>query len=82
MTTLRYWAGARAAAGTAHEQVSGGTLGEALDRARAAHGDRFAQVLSVCAVVVDGEPLGARDPEAVALDGVDVVDVLPPFAGG
>ncbi|HWH29623.1 MAG TPA: MoaD/ThiS family protein [Mycobacteriales bacterium] len=82
MTTLRYWAGARAAAGTAQEQADGGTLAAALDRARAAHGERFAQVLSVCALVVDGEPLGSRDPAAVDLDGVGVVDVLPPFAGG
>ena len=82
MTTLRYWAGARAAAGAAQEEASGGTLGAALDAARAAHGARFAQVLSVCALVVDGAPLGGRDPATVALDGVAVVDVLPPFAGG
>ncbi|MFP5218326.1 MAG: MoaD/ThiS family protein [Actinomycetes bacterium] len=82
MTVLRYWAGARAAAGTEQDRADGGTLAEALDRARAAHGARFAQVLSVCALVVDGDPLGSRDPAAVVLDGVDVVDVLPPFAGG
>ena len=34
MAVLRYWAGARAAAGVAEEQVDAATLAEALDAAR------------------------------------------------
>lgn len=82
MTTLRYWAGARAAAGTASEETTAATLAEALEQARAARDDRFAQVLAVCSLVVDGAPVGGRDHASVPLDGVEVVEVLPPFAGG
>jgi sulfur-carrier protein len=82
VTTLRYWAGARAAAGTSSEQVSAGTLAQALEQASAPRDQRFADVLAVCSFVVDGAPVGGRDHAAVPLDGVDLVDVLPPFAGG
>jgi sulfur-carrier protein len=82
VTVLRYWAGARAAAGTSSEEVDATTLGEALDRVRAGRDERFARVLGVCAFVVDGDPVGSRDPADVALSQGAVVDVLPPFAGG
>ena len=82
MTTLRYWAAARAAAGVAEETTSAATLGEALLLARAARDDRFGQVLAVCSFVVDGQPVGARDHAGVALADGGLVDVLPPFAGG
>lgn len=81
-TTLRYWAGARAAAGVAAEQTSAGTLAEALLLARSVRDDRFGSVLSVCSFVVDGEPVGARDHASVLLRDGGLVDVLPPFAGG
>ncbi len=82
MTTLRYWAGARAAAGAASEQTSATTLAEALLLARASRDDRFGQVLSVCSFLVDGDPVGARDHATVLLVDGGLVDVLPPFAGG
>ena len=82
MTTLRYWAGARAAAGTASEQVDAATLAEALETARGQRGRRFADVLSVCSFVVDGDPVGARDHASIGLAADSLVDVLPPFAGG
>ena len=82
MTTLRFWAAARAAAGVASEQTSAATLAEALLLARASRDDRFGQVLSVCSYVVDGTPVGARDHAQVALTEGGLVDVLPPFAGG
>ena len=82
MTTIRYWAGARAAAGVAEEQTSAGTLEEALLLARSVRDDRFGQVLSVCSYVVDGDPVGGRDHAAVPLVARGLVDVLPPFAGG
>ena len=82
MTTIRYWAGARAAAGVASEQTAATTLAEALLLARASRDDRFGAVLSVCSFVVDGDPVGARDHADVLLVDGGLVDVLPPFAGG
>ena len=81
-TTLRYWAGARAAAGVAFEQTSARTLAEALLLARSVRDDRFSKVLEVCCFVVDGDPVGARDHGTVLLVDGGLVDVLPPFAGG
>jgi sulfur-carrier protein len=80
--TVRYWAGARAAAGTATDEVAAGTLAEALAAVVAAHDERFAKVLGVCALVVDGDPVGARPHDGVVLRPGSLVDVLPPFAGG
>lgn len=82
MTTVRFWAAARAAAGTSSEQVQATTLAEALDALRSRHGDRLATVLTVCSFVVDGDPVGARDHAQVPLAAAVQVDVLPPFAGG
>ena len=82
MTTLRYWAAARAAAGVAEEQVDAGSLDTALSVAAERHGERLAAVLSVCSFVVDGDPAGRRDHASVPLRPGSVVDVLPPYAGG
>jgi len=82
VTTVRYWAAARAAAGTAEEQLEAGTLAEALALAAAAHGPALQKVLTVCSYVVDGDPVGSRAHEQVALRPGALVDVLPPFAGG
>ncbi|SDU11283.1 MoaD/ThiS family protein [Jiangella alkaliphila] len=82
--TLRYWAAIRAAAGIPAEVVDAGTLAEALAEARSAHRDspRFAAVLDICAVVVDGTPAGSRDPATVVLREGAAIELLPPFAGG
>ena len=82
MTTLRYWAAARAAAGVAEEEVDAASLGAALSTAAERHGERLAAVLSVCSFLVDGDPAGRRDPATVPLRPGSVVDVLPPYAGG
>lgn len=76
--TIRYWAGARAAAGTAEEPFTGTTLAEVLDRAAQMHGERLAKVFSVASFLVDGERVG---PDAELKDGA-TIEVLPPFAGG
>ena len=82
VTTIRYWAAARAAAGTAEEQTAATTLAEALLLARSVRDDRFGEVLGVCSFVVDGAPVGGRDHGDVRLTDGGLVDVLPPFAGG
>ena len=82
--TLRYWAAMRAAAGTTGEVVDATTLAEALDTVRAAHGadSRFAAVMDICAIVVDGTPAGKGDRTLVPVRDGSVVELLPPFAGG
>ncbi len=79
---LRYWAGARAAAGVTEQSVDAATLAEALDAARSGRGERFAQVLGVCSFVVDEQPVGLTPHGEVKLTADSVVEVLPPFAGG
>ena len=84
--TVRYWAGARAAAGTAQdvfdaEEVA--TLADVVRRVLEAHpGAQMAKVVSVCSVLVGDRPVGTRPPEDVPVAPGDVVELLPPFAGG
>ena len=77
--TVRYFAGARAAAGVDTEERTAGTLDELVGQIIADHGQRLERVLTACSVLVDGTK--ARD-RTVALAPGTVVDVLPPFAGG
>jgi sulfur-carrier protein len=76
---VRYFAGARAAAGIDTESCSAGTLDELVGRIVDAHGERLERVLTACSFLVDGTQTRDR---SVALGSDAVVDVLPPFAGG
>lgn len=82
--TVRYWAAARAAAGVEADVVRASTLAEALDAVRRLRPDdrRFADVLDICSVLVGEVPVGSRTHTDVALQDGDVVELLPPFAGG
>jgi molybdopterin synthase sulfur carrier subunit len=79
--TVRYFAAARAAAGSDSEQLSlrsGATVGELVDGL----GDRsqeLARVLTRCSYLCDG--VAVRD-KAQPLRAGNTIDVLPPFAGG
>jgi molybdopterin converting factor small subunit len=77
--TVRYFAGARAAAGVETETHEAGTLDELVGRIVAGHGERLERVLTACSFLVDGTQ--TRNRAAVLAPGA-VVDVLPPFAGG
>lgn len=79
MTQVRYFAAAAEAAGTQSEMVSASTVGELRARLIASHGPELERVLTRCALLVDGRRID--DPEASIAD-AEVVDVLPPFAGG
>ncbi|MFC4912867.1 MoaD/ThiS family protein [Actinomadura gamaensis] len=79
---IRYWAAAKAAAGTAEEPYDATSLAEALETARAARDAEFTRVVSRSSFLVNGDPVGARAPEDVELPEDGVVEVLPPFAGG
>jgi molybdopterin synthase sulfur carrier subunit len=82
--TVRYWAAAKEAAGLAEEKVSATTLADALAHARARHADRprFSHVLELSSLLIDGDPVGGRDPATVRLADGARIEVLPPFAGG
>jgi len=76
--TVRLWAAARAAAGTAETTYEAETLGAVVAALGSTYGDALARVLGHCSFLVDGHRVGPdfRLPEG------GVVEVLPPFAGG
>jgi molybdopterin synthase sulfur carrier subunit len=78
VATLRLFASAREAAGTARATVAGATVAEVLDAAVAAYGDHFRAVLGTCKVWVNGDDADGSTP--VGDD--DEVAVLPPVSGG
>ena len=76
--TVRYWAGARAAAGVETETVPGAaTVGELVDVLAAAR-PALGPVLAVASLLVDGRAGSGLDPIPPGA----LVEVLPPFAGG
>jgi sulfur-carrier protein len=79
MITVRYFAGAREAAGVTTEQVAGPTSVAALRGALTTAHPGLTDVLPKCALLVAGSR--ATSDDAAVADGV-TVDVLPPFAGG
>ncbi|MGY1806530.1 MoaD/ThiS family protein [Blastococcus sp. SYSU D00669] len=79
MITVRYFAGARAAAGVDTETRDAATLDELVRQIVDSHGDRLEKVLTACSFLVDGTTTRDR---SLALAPGAVVDVLPPFAGG
>ena len=80
MLTIRYFAGARAAAnGIASETVSTSSLDDLIQALADRHGERLGAVLKAASFLVDG--LACHDRQAVLRAG-STVDILPPFAGG
>ncbi|MBA3264789.1 MAG: MoaD/ThiS family protein [Nocardioidaceae bacterium] len=84
LVTVRYWAAARVAAGVAEETLPGGNVAEVLAAAVRSRPDdlRFERMLSISSVLVGEVPLGARAGETVEVETGDVLEILPPFAGG
>ncbi|MBV8180089.1 MAG: MoaD/ThiS family protein [Mycobacterium sp.] len=79
--TVRYFAAARAAAGSDCEQLtvqSGATVDELVD-ALGGRSQELARVLGRCSFLCDG--MAVRD-KAQPLRAGNTIDVLPPFAGG
>jgi molybdopterin synthase sulfur carrier subunit len=80
MITVRYFAGARAAAGTDQEAAPAGrSLDELAVELTSRRGERLGTVLKAASFLVDG--VACHDRSKALPDGV-TVDVLPPFAGG
>jgi sulfur-carrier protein len=79
MITVRYFAGARVAAGTAEEKVSAETLDQLITLLVDQHGDVLGRVLAASSFLVD--EVVCHDRRARLPEGASI-DVLPPFAGG
>jgi len=86
LITVRYWAGARAAAGTSEDvlEVAGPiTLADVMGRVLALHpGGRLGDVLAVCSTLVEDRPTASEDAQEVVVQPGQTVQFLPPFAGG
>ncbi|MGH8877213.1 MAG: MoaD/ThiS family protein [Stackebrandtia sp.] len=79
MITVRFFAGARAAAGAAESRISAETVAELKATLSKRHGAELARILPACGLLVDG--VSSHDDLSTVPDGA-TVDVLPPFAGG
>ena len=77
MAVVRYFAAAQEATGLDTERRGEATLGE-LRRAVSNAYPGLAGILPRCAVLVEG----SRVEDDTSLGAEDLVDVLPPFAGG
>lgn len=80
--TVRYFAGARVAAGVTDERVplsEGGTVADVLAVISARHGAPLTRVLEASSLLLD--EIAVRDRSKPAPAGA-TLDVLPPFAGG
>jgi sulfur-carrier protein len=79
--TVRFFAAARAAAGAERDSMTlapGATVDELLGQL-CCRSDELARVLQRCSFLCDGVAVRNR---AVPLQSGQIVDVLPPFAGG
>ncbi len=74
--TVRYWAGAKHAAGFGSESLDAGSIEEV--RAILSGRPELTRVCAASSYLVDGE----QAHEGAVLHEGAVVDVLPPFAGG
>jgi molybdopterin converting factor small subunit len=75
--TVRYWAGARAAAGLDEERLQAASVSE-LVAGLARRSQELAGVLTLSSLLVDGQVVRT---DARLSDG-QTLEVLPPFAGG
>ncbi|HUQ60362.1 MoaD/ThiS family protein [Lentzea sp.] len=80
---VRYFAGARAAAGVAEEDLlldtAEPTVALVVSTIADRHGDRLGKVLAASSFLLDG--VAVRDT-SVRVPAGSQLDVLPPFAGG
>lgn len=75
--TVRYWAGARAAAGRDDEQLQASSVRQIVSEL-SMRSPALAGVLALSSLLVDGQVVR----QDLALRDGQTVEVLPPFAGG
>jgi len=83
--TIRYFAGARSAAGVDSEVLTlpaagAWTVDDVLHELGNRHGPALATILAACSFLLD--EVAVRSRKALVPPGGAVLDVLPPFAGG
>lgn len=78
MATLKFFAGAREAAGESSTVIAAGTVGELLDTAVKIYGKDLEKMIGISRIWLNGEP---ADPSQ-ALKDSDEVAILPPISGG
>ncbi|GAA5085569.1 molybdopterin converting factor small subunit [Thermocatellispora tengchongensis] len=78
---IRYWAAAKDAAGVAEEPFDAANLHDLMTKVTL-NRDELARVVARSSFLVNGDPVGKRPHESVALPDGATVEVLPPFAGG
>jgi molybdopterin synthase sulfur carrier subunit len=76
VVTVRFWAGARRAAGHPEESLAAADIASL--RADLARRPALRDVMTIAAFLVDASPA----TDSTTLYAGAVVDVLPPFAGG
>lgn len=76
--TVRFWAAAQEAAGTHSETYAASSVRDVVADASGRH-PALAAVLPRCSLLLDGVRVGDLDTAVV---GGQVLEVLPPFAGG
>jgi molybdopterin synthase sulfur carrier subunit len=76
---IRYWAGARAAAGVDSEQLEAATVASALELAVSDGRGELGRVIERSSLLLDG--VVVHDQSTALTDG-QTLEVLPPFAGG
>ncbi len=64
---MRYWAAAKAAAGTHEEPYEAETLAEALAAAAEKRDEEFARVVRRSSFLISGDPVGSEPHESVVL---------------
>jgi sulfur-carrier protein len=83
IVTVRYWAAAKEAAGVSEQRVTADTLAAVLAAVTASDDRaRLRSVIARSSFLVDGAPVGRRAADTVQLRDGNVIEVLPPFAGG
>ena len=85
VVSIRFWAAARAAAGTSEVAVETSvpvTLAELVERVLVGRPERLGAVLAGCSVLLGDQPVSTRDPADVLVAPGQTVEFLPPFAGG
>lgn len=80
MVTFRFYAAARAAAGTPEIALPAGPVRELVGQLTAGQAPRLGEVLAMSSLVCRGVRLDPASEDLLP-DGA-VVEVLPPFAGG
>ncbi|GAB2458429.1 MoaD/ThiS family protein [Nocardioides hungaricus] len=81
--TVRYWGAIKALTGVAEETVVGATLADVLAEIAVRHPDRrFTALLEICSILVGDRRQDRGSARQLHLVNRDVVELLPPFAGG